>query len=89
MADGDWLRSRMTGKLIPPGARDHKEQQAEQERIRAKSEKARKAKPMTEAELRALIDAFPPQKVQRCPEAPRDDEDSPIFDSGRTRRIAL
>jgi hypothetical protein len=76
-------------KAVPPRSRNLRELQAMHQRIHAQCVRAAKAKPMTEAEIRALIDAFPAERIQRCPPAPAEEEDASAFGSGRTPRAAI
>jgi hypothetical protein len=76
-------------KAVPPRSRNLRELQAMHQRIRAQCVKAAKAKPQTEAEIRALIDAFPAERIQRCPPASADEEDASAFGAGRTPRAAI
>lgn len=59
MPDDGWVRCKLTGKLIPPHQKKltPEERQAERARINAKMAAARRAKPMGEDALRAMIDA--------------------------------
>jgi hypothetical protein len=62
--------------FIGPRHADRDEKLAEARRIDEQNAKAAKAKPLTEEQIRALIDAVPPTKIIRCPPPKRPDFES-------------